>query len=71
MEIIIEIKQFNPGRIAFNPFIGNNRSYMVFPFWRYFYHRKCTFRLKEKVNVKKNQRNTSEIGVPTEHFDQF
>ena len=30
-EIIIEIKQFNPGRLAFNPFIASNRIYMVFP----------------------------------------
>ena len=30
MEIIIE-KKINPGRIAFNPFIASNRSYVVFP----------------------------------------
>ena len=30
-EMIIEIKQFNPGRIALNPFIASNRRYMVFP----------------------------------------
>ena len=30
-EIIIEIKPFNSGQIAFIPFIASNRSYMVFP----------------------------------------
>ena len=30
-EIINEIKQFNPGRKAFNPFIASDLSYMVFP----------------------------------------
>ena len=31
MEIIIEIKQFNPGRMASHSFIENNRKYMVYP----------------------------------------
>ena len=30
-QIIIEIKQFNPGRIALNPFIAGKHRYMVFP----------------------------------------
>ena len=30
-EIIIEIKQFNPGRMASHPFIESYRRYMVFP----------------------------------------
>ena len=30
-EIIIEIKQFNFGRMASHPFIEGNRRYMVFP----------------------------------------
>ena len=30
-EIIIEIKQFNPGRMAPHPFIASNRMCMVFP----------------------------------------
>ena len=29
-EIIIEIKQFNPGRMAPHPFIASNHRYMVF-----------------------------------------
>ena len=31
MEVIIEIKQFNPGRMASHSFIENNRRFMVFP----------------------------------------
>ena len=30
MEIIIEIKQFNSGRMASHPFIESSRRYMVF-----------------------------------------
>ena len=30
-EVIIEIKQFNPGRMASHSFIENNRRFMVFP----------------------------------------
>ena len=31
LEIIINIKQFNPGRMALNPFIRNDSMYMVYP----------------------------------------
>ena len=49
-EIIIEIKQFNPGQIAFNPFIASNRRYMLYPLSDNFSHRKWPFRLKNEVN---------------------
>ena len=50
-EINIEIKQFNPGRMAPHPFIASNRRYNYgVPTKRYFYHQTWTFRLKNKVN---------------------
>ena len=46
--------------------IPKSKVYGV-PIERAVFHRKWTFRLKNKVNY----RNTSKISVPTEHFDQF
>ena len=62
-EMIIEIKQFNAGRMASHPFIEGIGP-MVFPL-------RNTFTIENEVNGKKNHRNPSKISVPTEHFDQF
>ena len=50
MEIIIEIKQFSPGRMAPHAFI---ESIYGVPTKGWFYHQKLTFRLRNKVNGRK------------------
>ena len=57
MEIIIEIKQFNPGQMVSHSFMENNRRFMVFPLRDHFTIEDGL--LDYKINGLKKHQNTS------------
>ena len=65
-EIVIEIKQSYPGRLASNPFIGSHRMCKVFPLSNDFLIENGHFR-----EIVENHQNPMKISVPTELCDSF
>ena len=57
MEIVIEIKQLYPGRMASNPFIENHCMCMVFPLSYDFIVENGRFRLKHKRNGRESTKS--------------
>ena len=57
----------NPGRMASNPSIQNNRVYVAYPLSDAFFS--DHFRLENTIKMVENKCNSSKIGVPTVQCD--